>query len=179
MLANLASWAAAGSAVAAIAAAVNTVRTSSAARELGKTQILFTMAEQWNHLYHNDRIEGDAFVAKHPELELPSSYDEALTDIAPVYRVFGFFELLQTSIEFKLIPEKKALEMFLYYFVWWDTVCAKAKYPVRWDRFGRLKHLRQSSQKMRDYEQVKEWTLRDLEHRLAARGVSEMDIAAF
>jgi hypothetical protein len=173
VVSNLASWGAVGSAVAALAALLNTLRTSSAANQRSRIQNLFDMAQQWNHLLHQDRIDGDTFVSKHPDAELPDTFDDSLPEMSALYRVFGFFELLQTSIDFKLVPRKEALGMFLYYFVWWDVACAKADYPVRWDRLGRLAQLREEMQDMKGYRRICEFALHDLQFRLKKQGVSD------
>ena len=143
---------------------------------MSQTQNLFSIAQQWNQILHEDRIAGDRYMMTYPEAELPTTYEDSPADISPLYRIFGFFELLQSSIDFKLIPKKEALEMFLYYFVWWDIACAKAHYPIRWDRIGRLKHLRREMRGLNHYTEMCEWTFKDLGSRLQKRGIPDDQI---
>jgi hypothetical protein len=176
VIANYAIYGTVGSAVAALASMINTFRTSRAAKESSKMQNLLLFAQQWNQVYHQDRIDGDVFVAKHPQAELPEWHEESLGNFFSLYRVFGFFELLESGIEFDLIPRKKALEMFIYYFVWWDIACAKANYPMRWDRVGRLKNLRKEMQAIDRYSAICEWVLGDLAARLQKCGIQDVQI---
>lgn len=173
---TLATWSALGSSVGAVAAFLNTVRTTKAARDLNRTQNLFTLANQWNQVHYQDRIDADAFVAKHPDIELPKSHENGVEGWGPIHRCFEFFELLQSSVDFKLVPKDETIQMFLYYFVWWDVACAKAHYPIRWDRLGRLVRLRESMKKLAPYTEVRDWAMRDLAGRLRTEGASDKQI---
>jgi hypothetical protein len=173
---NVAAWAALGSSIGAIAALLNTIRTTKSARDLNRTQNLFTLANQWNQVHYQDRIDTEVFVSKHPELELPKTHEDGVEGTVAMHRCFEFFELLQSSIDFKLVPKDETVGMFMYYFVWWDIVCAKASYPVRWDRLGRLVRLRQTMSKIAHYQYVRNWAMKDLEDRLRKKGIADAQI---
>lgn len=109
-----------------------------------RTMRILDFKREWesNEVYIH-RTNAQQLLRTCPTHSLEELYERFPKEMHPVWVVLGFFSTIQFAIDKGLLNKDDVAEVFGQVFTWWDIVCIRDGYPVKWDSSRRLARLQQ------------------------------------